>query len=76
MMEAVCTSETSVHFNVTTWYYIPEDSKPFREEFGIENLSAELKDEHLQWSDHLNRMATTKISRETKLKFKGKRPMR
>jgi hypothetical protein len=27
MMEAVRTSETSVHFNVTTWRYIPEDSK-------------------------------------------------
>jgi hypothetical protein len=28
MMEAVYTSETSVHFNVTTWRYKPEDSKP------------------------------------------------
>jgi hypothetical protein len=27
MMEAVRTSETSVNFNVTTWPYIPEDSK-------------------------------------------------
>jgi hypothetical protein len=27
MMEAVRTSETSVHFNVTTRRYIPEDSK-------------------------------------------------
>jgi hypothetical protein len=27
MMEAVPTSETSVNFNVTTWYYIPEDYK-------------------------------------------------
>jgi hypothetical protein len=27
MMEAVRTSETSVNFNVTTWRYIPEDSK-------------------------------------------------
>jgi hypothetical protein len=27
MMEAVHTSETSVNFNVTTWCYIPEDSK-------------------------------------------------
>jgi hypothetical protein len=27
MMEAVRTSETSVNFNVTTWCYIPEDSK-------------------------------------------------
>jgi hypothetical protein len=27
MMEAVCTSETSVHFNVSTRRYIPEDSK-------------------------------------------------
>jgi hypothetical protein len=27
MMEAVRTSEMSVHFNVTTWCYIPEDSK-------------------------------------------------
>jgi hypothetical protein len=27
MMEAVHTSETSVNFNVTTWRYIPEDSK-------------------------------------------------
>jgi hypothetical protein len=27
MMEAVCTSETSVNFNLTTWRYIPEDSK-------------------------------------------------
>jgi hypothetical protein len=27
MMEAVCTSETSVNFCVTTWRYIPEDSK-------------------------------------------------
>jgi hypothetical protein len=27
MMEAVHTSETSVHFNVTTWCYIPEDYK-------------------------------------------------
>jgi hypothetical protein len=27
MMEAVRISETSVHFNVTTWRYIPEDSK-------------------------------------------------
>jgi hypothetical protein len=27
MMEAVHTSEMSVHFNVTTWHYIPEDSK-------------------------------------------------
>jgi hypothetical protein len=27
MMEAVCTSEKSVNFNVTTWCYIPEDSK-------------------------------------------------
>jgi hypothetical protein len=26
-MEAVRTSETSVNFNVTTWRYIPEDSK-------------------------------------------------
>jgi hypothetical protein len=26
-MEAVRTSETSVNFNVTTWHYIPEDSK-------------------------------------------------
>jgi hypothetical protein len=26
-MEAVCTSETLVNFNVTTWRYIPEDSK-------------------------------------------------
>jgi hypothetical protein len=25
MMEAVCTSETSVNFNVTTRHYIPED---------------------------------------------------
>jgi hypothetical protein len=25
MMEAVCTSEMSVTFNVTTWRYIPED---------------------------------------------------
>jgi hypothetical protein len=24
MMEAVCTSETSVYFNETTWRYIPE----------------------------------------------------
>jgi hypothetical protein len=27
MMEGVCTSETSVNFNVTTWRYIPEYSK-------------------------------------------------
>jgi hypothetical protein len=27
MMEAVCTSEMSVHLNVITWLYIPEDSK-------------------------------------------------
>jgi hypothetical protein len=27
MMEAVRTSEMSVNFNVTTWHYIPEDSK-------------------------------------------------
>jgi hypothetical protein len=27
MMETVCTSETSAHFKVTTWRYIPEDSK-------------------------------------------------
>jgi hypothetical protein len=27
MMEAVHTSETSVNFNMTTWRYIPEDSK-------------------------------------------------
>jgi hypothetical protein len=27
MMEAVRTSKTSVHFNVTIWRYIPEDSK-------------------------------------------------
>jgi hypothetical protein len=27
MMEAVHTSETLVNFNVTTWRYIPEDSK-------------------------------------------------
>jgi hypothetical protein len=27
LMEAVHTSETSVNFNVTTWCYIPEDSK-------------------------------------------------
>jgi hypothetical protein len=27
MMEEVCTSETSVHFNETTWHYIPEYSK-------------------------------------------------
>jgi hypothetical protein len=27
MMEAVCTSETSVYFNVTAQCYIPEDSK-------------------------------------------------
>jgi hypothetical protein len=27
MMQAVCTSETSVNFNVTTWHYIPEDPK-------------------------------------------------
>jgi hypothetical protein len=26
-MEAVCTSKTSVNFNVTTWRYIPENSK-------------------------------------------------
>jgi hypothetical protein len=26
MIEAVRTSETSVHFDVTTWRYIPEDS--------------------------------------------------
>jgi hypothetical protein len=26
-MEAVRTSETSVNFNVSTWRYIPEDSK-------------------------------------------------
>jgi hypothetical protein len=26
-MEAVCTSEMSVHFNMTTRRYIPEDSK-------------------------------------------------
>jgi hypothetical protein len=24
IMEAVCTSETSVYFNATTWHYIPE----------------------------------------------------
>jgi hypothetical protein len=28
MMEAVHASETSVNFNVTTWRYIPENSKP------------------------------------------------
>jgi hypothetical protein len=27
MMQAVRTSETLVLFNVTTWHYIPEDSK-------------------------------------------------
>jgi hypothetical protein len=27
MMEAVHTSETSVNINLTTWHYIPEDSK-------------------------------------------------
>jgi hypothetical protein len=27
MMEAVRTSESSVNINVTTWGYIPEDSK-------------------------------------------------
>jgi hypothetical protein len=27
MMEAVCTSETWVNFNMTTQHYIPEDSK-------------------------------------------------
>jgi hypothetical protein len=27
MMEAVCTSEMSVNFNLTTWRYIPKDSK-------------------------------------------------
>jgi hypothetical protein len=27
MMEAVRTSETSVNINLTTWRYIPEDSK-------------------------------------------------
>jgi hypothetical protein len=27
VMEAVRTSETLVHFNMTTWHYIPEDSK-------------------------------------------------
>jgi hypothetical protein len=30
MMEAVSTSETSVHFNVTTRRYIPEDYKQRR----------------------------------------------
>jgi hypothetical protein len=24
MMEAVCTSETSIYFNETTWHYIPD----------------------------------------------------
>jgi hypothetical protein len=27
MTEAVCTSETSINFNVITWRYIPEDSQ-------------------------------------------------
>jgi hypothetical protein len=27
MMEAVHTSEKSVNFNVTTWHYVPENSK-------------------------------------------------
>jgi hypothetical protein len=27
LMEAVCTSEMSAHFHVTTWRYIPEESK-------------------------------------------------
>jgi hypothetical protein len=27
MMEAVCIFETPVNFNVTTWRYIPEDTK-------------------------------------------------
>jgi hypothetical protein len=27
MMEKACTSETSLNFNVTTWRYIPKDSK-------------------------------------------------
>jgi hypothetical protein len=27
MMEKIFTSEISVHFNVTTWCYAPEDSK-------------------------------------------------
>jgi hypothetical protein len=29
IMEAVCTSETSININLTTRHYIPEDSKRF-----------------------------------------------
>jgi hypothetical protein len=38
MMEAVRTSETSVHFNVATRRYIPEDSKLHTRRF--ENLKS------------------------------------
>jgi hypothetical protein len=44
MMEAVCTSETSVNFNVTTRLYIPKDSKL---QFKIHLKRTEVNDLHL-----------------------------
>jgi hypothetical protein len=34
-MEAVCTSETTVNFNVTIWHYVPEDLKLQNEQYCV-----------------------------------------
>jgi hypothetical protein len=52
MTEAVFTSETSVHFNLTTLRYNPEDSKP--ELFSLKKSSnsrtrKQFTDEYLEW---------------------------
>jgi hypothetical protein len=41
VMKAVHTSETSVHFNMTTWRYIPEDSASY---LSRENLKSHKDD--------------------------------
>jgi hypothetical protein len=42
MMEAVCTSETSVHFNEIVWLYFPEDCH-LHTRHSVQTLSFALK---------------------------------
>jgi hypothetical protein len=62
MMEAVLTSKTSVHFNVTTRRYFPEDTKLYfysvTQLVNI-NLKVKVKQTHTYWVAHVTCVAHT-----------------
>jgi hypothetical protein len=70
MVEVICTSETSVNFNVTTRRYIAEDSKLHT--LRRENLKSHYWNEYLdlrEWKEQEHEVNYTQHPKETRTHF-------